>query len=184
MCGIWALLQSEPVLNQQLITSFNNIKNRGPDSSVLHIDRNYIAGFHRLAINDISVNGNQPFYYSNDKYNYVLMANGEIYNHKNLELEYNIHPTSKSDCAILLPLFIHLEEDFEQFNEVLRGEYAIVIIKQHKITNEIFYFVSTDPLSVRPMFYFVSIDYKNIGFSSILSGLSELSNNDERLDQA
>jgi asparagine synthase (glutamine-hydrolysing) len=183
MCGIWALLQSKPTLTQQIITSFNNVKNRGPDSSVIHIDRNYIAGFHRLAINDISVSGNQPFYYSNAEYNYVLMTNGEIYNHKDLESKYNIQTSSRSDCAVLLPLFIHLEEDFEEFNKELRGEYAILIIKQNKISNEIFYFVSTDPLSVRPLFYFFSKESNKIGFSSILSGLSQLSNNVERLDQ-
>jgi len=154
MCGIWALLQSKPTLTQEIITSFNNVKNRGPDSSIIHIDRNYIAGFHRLAINDVSVNGNQPFYYSNAEYNYVLMANGEIYNHKDLESKYNIQITSRSDCAVLLPLFIILEEDFEELNKELRGEYSIVIIKQHKISNEISYFVSTDPLSVRPLFYY------------------------------
>lgn len=189
MCGIWALLQKSPVLTKELIVAFNNIKNRGPDSSVIHIDRNYMAGFHRLAINDISVNGNQPFYYSNVEYNYVLMANGEIYNHKLLESKYNIHPNSKSDCAVLLPLFIHLEEDFELLNNELRGEYALLIIKQHKVTNELHYFASTDPLSVRPLFYFVnnnvnSFDEKPIvGFASLLSGLSDLSNNVCRLDQ-
>jgi asparagine synthetase B (glutamine-hydrolysing) len=106
------------------------------------------------------------------------MANGEIYNHKDLESEYNIHPSSKSDCAVLLPLFILLEENFTLFNELLRGEYAILIIKQNKFTNEINYFASTDPLSVRPLFYCfgLSTNYKNIGFSSILSGLSNLSN--------
>ena len=183
MCGIWALLQQSPILTSQLVNAFNNVQKRGPDSSIIHIDRNYIAGFHRLAINDISVNGNQPFYHSNSEYNYVLMANGEIYNHKKLESKYEIHPNSKSDCAVLLPLFIHLNEDFEELNKELRGEYAILIIKQHKVTNEISYFVSTDSLSVRPMFYFINSDNKKIGFSSLLSGLSDLSNNVERLDQ-
>jgi len=183
MCGIWTLLQSKPTLTQEIITSFNNVKNRGPDSSIIHIDRNYISGFHRLAINDVSVNGNQPFYYSNLEYNYVLMANGEIYNHKELELKYNIQISSGSDCAVLLPLFIHLEEDFDKFNKELRGEYAILIIKQHKISDEILYFASTDPLSVRQLFYFFSKESNEIGFSSILSGLSQLSNNVERLNQ-
>ena len=189
MCGIWALLQQSPILTEKIITAFNSIKNRGPDSSVMHIDRNYIAGFHRLAINDISVNGNQPFYYSNEEYNYVLMANGEIYNHKILENKYNIKPNSRSDCAVLLPLFIHLNEDFEQLNNELRGEYALLIIKQHKVTNELYYFASTDPLSVRPLFYFVETydddvtKQFSIGFSSLLAGLSGLSNNVNRLQQ-
>jgi asparagine synthase (glutamine-hydrolysing) len=183
MCGIWALLQQSPVLTSKYLDSLNRVKNRGPDSSVIHIDRNYISCFHRLAINDISVSGNQPFYYSNAEYNYVLMANGEIYNHKELETKYNIHPNSHSDCAVLLPLFMHLEEDFEVLNNELRGEYAMLIIKQHKISNEIQYFASTDPLSVRPLFYFVDKENNTIGFSSLLGGLSDLSNEVERLDQ-
>ena len=181
MCGIWALLEKNPILTKSIVDSFNNVKNRGPDSSVIHIDRNYIAGFHRLAINDISVNGNQPFYYSNDEYNYVLMANGEIYNHENLKYEYGINCNSKSDCAILLPLFIKLNENFEQFNQLLRGEYAILILKQNKSTDELIYFASTDPLSVRPLFYFTHTNI--VGFSSILFGLSNLSNDIKRLDQ-
>ena len=183
MCGIWALLQQTPVLNENIIKSFNSIKNRGPDSSVIHIDQNYIVGFHRLAINDVSVNGNQPFYYSNTEYNYILMANGEIYNHKELENKYNIHHQSHSDCAVLLPLFVKLNEDFSDFNNELRGEYTILIIKQHKVTNELYYYVSTDPLSVRPLFYFIDDKDKKIGFSSILAGLSNMSNDVYRLDQ-
>jgi len=185
MCGFWGLIQQTPILNDINIRSFNSIKNRGPESSIICVSNNYIVGFHRLAINDISVNGNQPFYYSDDIYNYILMANGEIYNHNDLRERYNIITTSNSDCAILLPLFINLGENFELFNNELRGEYALLIIKQDKITNELYYYASTDPLSVRPLFYFNDNDnnINSIGFSSLLSGLSELSDKVYRLDQ-
>jgi len=186
MCGIWALIKSNPQLTQQIVDSFNKIKKRGPDSSTLHVDRNYIAGFHRLAINDLSVSGNQPFFSSCPDYNYILMANGEIYNHRELETKYDIKTNSSSDCAVLLPLFIKLKEDFDKFNNELRGEYAIVIFKQHKKTDQIEYFVSTDALSVRPIFYYIDyIENTNleIGFASLLGGLSELSDNVQRLDQ-
>ena len=108
MCGIWALLKSNPDLVLKYIQSFNTIKNRGPDSSIIHIDKNYIVGFHRLAINDLSVSGNQPFYYSTDTHNYILVSNGEIYNHLFLEEKYRINTESTSDCEVLLPLFIIL----------------------------------------------------------------------------
>ena len=42
MCGIWALLKSNPELRQVYIESFNKLKNRGPDTSILHLDKNYI----------------------------------------------------------------------------------------------------------------------------------------------
>ena len=182
MCGIWALLKSKPVLESKYINSINRIKNRGPDSTIIHVDNNYIVGFHRLAINDISVDGNQPFYYSTPTHNYILIANGEIYNHKELEQKYNILVESNSDCEILLELFIELKEDMNLFNCELRGEYSILIIKQNKKLDIIEYFASTDPLSVRPLFYYVNSNYE-VGFSSILGGLSDLSDNVYRLDQ-
>ena len=172
MCGIWALLKYKPELTQTIINSINNIKNRGPDSTTIHVDRNYIVGFHRLAINDLSLYGNQPFYYCLNGYNYILIANGEIYNHLELKKTYNITTHGSSDCSILLPLFIELEEDFKEFNNVLRGEYSIIIIKQHKYSNMIKYFVSTDPLSVRPLFYKVDIENYCINFSSLVCGLT------------
>ena len=141
MCGIWALLEYKPELSNKIINSYNNIKNRGPDSSLLHIDKNYIIGFHRLAINDLSVCGNQPFYYTNsileEQYNYILIINGEIYNHKELELIYDIKLDSKSDCALILPLFIKLNEDFNKLNNLLRGEYSMLILKQNKLKSYI-----------------------------------------------
>jgi asparagine synthase (glutamine-hydrolysing) len=183
MCGIWTLIKSNPKLTPLLVESFNKIKNRGPDSSVLYIDRNYIAGFHRLAINDLSISGNQPFYWTNLEYNYILMANGEIYNHCELESKYEIKTNSTSDCSMLLPLFIKLNEDFTKFNNIIRGEYSIVIIKQHKKLNLIEYFISTDPLSVRPIFYYIDSFNNELGFASLLGGLSSLSDNVKRLDQ-
>ena len=186
MCGIWALLKANPELSSVYIKSFNKLKNRGPDSSIIHLDKNYIIGFHRLAINDLSVDGNQPFYYSTPTHNYILIVNGEIYNHKFLETKYNILTDSTSDCEVILPLFIELKEDFKLLNNELRGEYSMLIIKQDKIINIIEYFASTDPLSVRPLFYYIN-DYitnsEEIGFSSILGGLSDLSTDIHRLDQ-
>ena len=181
MCGIWALLEYQPILNSKIINSYNNIKNRGPDSSLLHIDKNYIIGFHRLAINDLSVCGNQPFYLSSKDYNYILVINGEIYNYKELIKMYEININSTSDCAFVLPLFIKLNEDFKLLNNLLRGEYSMLILKQNKNNMELEYFISTDPLSVRPLFYYIS-NYK-VGISSLLNGLSDYSNDVNRLNQ-
>ena len=181
MCGIWALLEYQPKLSNKIINSYNNIKNRGPDSSSLHVDKNYIIGFHRLAINDLSVCGNQPFYLSNEDYNYILVINGEIYNYKELINVYEIKINSASDCAFILPLFIKLNEDFKLLNNLLRGEYSMLLLKQNKNNMELEYFMSTDPLSVRPLFYYIS-NYK-IGISSLLNGLSDYSNNVNRLNQ-
>jgi asparagine synthase (glutamine-hydrolysing) len=181
MCGIWALLKSNIELNHIILDSINMVSKRGPDSTNIHIENNYITCFHRLAINDLSICGNQPFYYSTNDYNYILMCNGEIYNHKILEKDYNIQTLSSSDCAVLLQLFIKLNEDFYMFNNLLRGEYAIIILKQNKKSNNIDFFASVDPLSIRPLFYYR--DNNEVGFSSILGGLSKLSDKVDRLNQ-
>jgi asparagine synthetase B (glutamine-hydrolysing) len=58
-----------------------------------------------------------------------LIANGEIYNHKELREKYKLNIDSRSDCAVILPLFMALNEDFETLNKELIGEYAIFITK-------------------------------------------------------
>lgn len=180
MCGIFAILKANPEL-KQYIDSFNTIQKRGPDFSTLTVNdsNNYVIGFHRLAINDLSSNGNQPFVIYINNIKYTLICNGEIYNHKDLEEQYDIKTDSTSDCAVLLPLFIKLNEDFVLFNRLLRGEYALTIIKES--IDSLSYFISTDPLSVRPLFYY--IDEYEVGVSSLLSGLSSLSKSVKRLDQ-
>lgn len=182
MCGTWAVLMKNPTLTNKYLNLFNNVKNRGPDNSYIHVDKNYIIGFHRLSINDLSIFGNQPFFYSDKIYNYILIINGEIYNYKDLIKIYDLDIQSNSDCAVILPLFIKINQDFKLLNNLLRGEYSMLLIKQNISDLKIEYFISTDPLSVRPIFYFISLDFR-IGISSILNGLNTLSNNIIRLDQ-
>jgi asparagine synthetase B (glutamine-hydrolysing) len=94
MCGIWGILSLDKLANNNYFDHFNKIKYRGPDRSIFITNPNYIVGFHRLAIMDTSINGDQPFTYS---YNYqtnsgdnmlrtiYVIINGEIYNWKKLK---------------------------------------------------------------------------------------------------
>lgn len=88
------------------------MKPRGPDHSIIHLNASSIIGFHRLAINDLSSKGEQPFCVFTPTYKYTVIANGEIYNHEQLRKEYGLEVDSGSDCAVILPLFIKLGEDF------------------------------------------------------------------------
>lgn len=127
MCGIWGLLSLKAIQYDEalLYAKFNTIKSRGPDRSVFVTNPNYIVGFHRLAIMDPSVQGDQPFsfsyYYtgSNNSYKYLrtiyVCVNGEIYNWEKLKSDYDIeescnkynyHYRSNSDCEVLLPMFL------------------------------------------------------------------------------
>ena len=86
MCGIFLYISNSEFKQQQieLITKeAMKIKSRGPDNTVTRIVNNNFIMFHRLKINDISDNGNQPIIHPND-YNLILICNGEIYNHKSL----------------------------------------------------------------------------------------------------
>ena len=83
MCGIFCHIGNN-YETQKLHENFDKMKTRGPDYNILKCINNVYLGFHRLAINDLSSQGNQPFH-SNGVY---LICNGEIYNHNFLKENY------------------------------------------------------------------------------------------------
>lgn len=141
MCGILAILSNNRKNIVQILESFNELQNRGPDSGSLVIRNEDILGFRRLAIVDQSIKGEQPF--STDKSR--LLCNGEIYNHKELREKNFIKCSSTSDCECI----IHLHEmyGFKKMLSKLHGVYAIILI-----SDDIVYF-ARDPIGVRPLFY-------------------------------
>src|SRR4051794_6809569 len=81
MCGIIGTYSFRRVKPDIAYTQWclQTMQHRGPDANqIWHNNENYIAGFVRLAIRDLSANGNQPML-SDDK-NFCLSFNGEIYN--------------------------------------------------------------------------------------------------------
>ena len=82
MCGIFSLLNYDGIVDHKLIeTAFEKGKGRGPEFSTIEkVSINAIFGFHRLAINGINTNSNQPIIIDNIN----LIANGEIYNYREL----------------------------------------------------------------------------------------------------
>jgi len=82
MCGIFSLLNNEGCYTPEEITeSFMKGQKRGPEFSELkEIDNNLLFGFHRLAINGLNSNANQPMAIDG----ITLICNGEIYNYKKL----------------------------------------------------------------------------------------------------
>lgn len=91
MCGFTGYLTSgqldqsnSPKIIREMT---NSLYHRGPDSEGFWSDSSdgISLGFRRLAILDTSSNGNQPMQSSNGQY--VLVFNGEIYNHLDLRKE-------------------------------------------------------------------------------------------------
>lgn len=180
MCGIWAII-NRCKLTPEKLAGFEKVKPRGPDHSIIHLNSSSIIGFHRLAINDLSSKGEQPFCVFTNDYKYTVITNGEIYNHEELRATHSLDIDSKCDCAVILPLFMKLGDNFEELNHQLHGEYAIFITREDTKTGVIDYFLATDPLSVRPVFYY-STEHE-FGISSLLAGLSDFSQEVIRLDQ-
>ena len=105
MCGILYYLKSNnsDISLDQIKDSIKNLSLRGPDNSqIVEIDDKNIMGFTRLAINDLSENGNQPLIIDNT---YYLICNGEIYNHKKLSETYDFNCKSNSDCEVIIHLY-------------------------------------------------------------------------------
>ena len=92
MCGFCGFINFESKNNEQLNISnlhkmLDSIKFRGPDKTgSWHYKNKIFMGHNRLSILDLSERGSQPMISQN--YRYVLIYNGEIYNH--LELRKHI----------------------------------------------------------------------------------------------
>ena len=161
MCGIFAAhLQNKQIGIDKLVEAYKMLSNRGPDSGVLNMYNNIILGFRRLAIMDISVEGDQPFIFNNAK----LICNGEIYNHNYLKNSYEIQCKSTSDCECILPLFFKV--GFEKLVSLLNGDFALVLVYNNKI------YFARDRVGVRPLFYGITHDDNFVlaSYARVLTG--------------
>lgn len=91
MCGISGVWNSQQLELSSLIQKMNqSLTHRGPNSNGQWISETDNLGFGhtRLAIIDTSENGNQPMHSSSHRF--VIVFNGEIYNHLDLREEINL----------------------------------------------------------------------------------------------
>ena len=144
MCGIYWFLANNSKTDKSVINeSFNKGVGRGPDFTKLVEYKKNIIGFHRLSINDLSEEGNQPFFIDSC----ILICNGEIYNYKELIEKYDFEVNSNSDCEVIIHLYKKLGIH-GMLNE-LDGVFAFVLYDQ--IEDQVI--VARDVYGVRPMFY-------------------------------
>ena len=126
MCGIFTLLNSDgstDVLPLRYIEEqFKKGVKRGPEySSLQHVMINTLFGFHRLAINGLNPESNQPLQYND----VVLICNGEIYNYKELYEMMGVKPISESDCEVIIHLYI--KYGIDQTLQMLDGVFAFAL---------------------------------------------------------
>lgn len=177
MCGIF-FYKGENVLaiTDQLIKASNTIKPRGPEKTSIIYTDNYFIAFHRLSINNVSNECNQPFIYHHDNFTYYVMCNGEIYNWKRLIVTYHLNSTQiKNDCSVIFSLFESLKFNITKLCNALQGEFAFCIVQIDNTTDKVSQVWSgTDLCSVRPLFYYYNPDTKSYILSSLLAGITSL----------
>lgn len=97
MCGI---LGGINIGNDLLIKGLSYIRHRGPDDFGTFTYQNISLLHTRLSILDFE-NGKQPF----KRNQYIIIYNGEIYNHKHLRKKFSLKCHTNSDTETLLALY-------------------------------------------------------------------------------
>jgi asparagine synthase (glutamine-hydrolysing) len=144
MCGIVGGIGLN-TWDEKKILSF--IAHRGPDSNGFYKDDHFFIGHTRLSIQDLSENGNQPMFSSDGRY--VIVFNGEIYNHLEIREQFKneFHFRSTGDTETVLYAFIKYGPDFLK---KLNGIFALAIydIQEKEI------FIARDQFGVKPLYFY------------------------------
>lgn len=175
MCGIWCLLNRGKIDDITCMTYIYKLFKRGPDRTSNYLFEKYVLGFTRLAINDLSSSGNQPFCFYEYNRKVYLLCNGEIYNYSNLKQKYDFATVSTSDCEIIYHLMKHHDYDISKVIKELDGEFAFVMVIDDGQNYS--YIAARDRIGVRPLFF--GSTGSGLVFSSLLDGISGLSDKAE-----
>ena len=162
MCAVAGVVNyqtlNEPNLASHLLRS---LKHRGPDEQNSLVCGNLLLAHTRLSIQDIAL-GSQPFIVDD----YILIFNGQIYNHLDLRKQYLSHISfrTQSDTETLLYLYIALGE---KMFALLDGMFAFVIF--NKTNNTLF--MAVDKSGKKPFYYY--LDKQIFFFASELNAIKE-----------
>ena len=165
MCGISGVVGRHENVPPTLLA------HRGPDgySSQWLTLGNRPAVFHhsRLAIVDLTDNGNQPMETPDGRF--VMVFNGEIYNHQALRAECEAqghHFSSRMDGEVILHLW---EMEGAKCLSRLNGIFAVAIADT--LTGDVV--IARDPIGVKPLAYCFGAD-GSLTFASEPTALAEL----------
>ncbi|NQV43727.1 MAG: asparagine synthase (glutamine-hydrolyzing) [Rhodospirillales bacterium] len=148
MCGIAGISMmdgSRP--DDALLDRLSNaLVHRGPDGQGRHVRAGAGLLQVRLAIIDLE-SGDQPIYGPGGADGPALVANGEIYNYRELRQSLkDCHFKTQSDCEPPLHLYMQHGLDFVRH---LRGMYAIAI--DDPVHDRIV--LARDPFGIKPLYY-------------------------------
>ncbi|KAG2522065.1 hypothetical protein JM18_005695 [Phytophthora kernoviae] len=171
MCGIVAILRSmmpETELRQAALEAGKSIQHRGPDWNGIRVfaERGIAIEHERLAIIDPE-SGAQPLVSNDPEGNITCSVNGEIYNYKELAqtLKTPYKFMTKSDCEIIIPLYLEHGPDFVH---LLRGMFSFVLYDHRKD----FFLAARDHMGITPMYYGYGAD-GSVWFASEMKALQQ-----------
>lgn len=167
MCGFAGVMsRNKTMLGSNLITNMtNSISYRGPDDSGFwdNASSGIALGHRRLSILDLSKAGHQPMHLASGRY--VIVFNGEIYNHKKIRVRLEGHSwMGNSDTETLL---VAIERwGISKAIEFCVGMFAFAI--WDNLERELI--LGRDRLGEKPLYY----GWQGIGESSCFLFGSEL----------
>lgn len=145
MCGIGGAVNARGGDGLAWVDHINRLQaHRGPDDAV-GVDLGSTAlGNTRLAIQDPTPDGNQPFRSSDGRF--VAVFNGEIYNYRELTTKYGLKLTTQCDGAVIPEMWSRIGSAcLREF----RGMYAIAVAdtQTSRIT------IARDQLGIKPLYW-------------------------------
>ncbi len=151
MCGLGgvARLGAMPLTPEDktaLARMIQTLEHRGPDDTEVELRDSVGLAFTRLSLVGVD-SGRQPM--TNGDGSIALMANGEVYNHRDLAAALpGFRPRTRSDCEVLVPLY---EEHGTRFLDDVRGILAVALhdARRHRLV------LAVDPFANKPMFWSV-----------------------------
>jgi len=177
MCSIFGILRLNniPVTVSELYTGVQLLRHRGPDVQTQWLNADHTVGLAhaRLSIIDLSENGNQPFF-STDQ-SVTTITNGEIYNFKALKQSLEktgLQFRSQNDCELIPALY---QTYGVQLFEYLDGMFATAIWDEAKRT----LVLGRDPFGKKPLFYLYQPTQQLVFASELKALLPFLSQQDE-----
>lgn len=167
MCGLFAIFAKNlgGRASCHIDTYLKKQAWRGPDHCGIWTDDQHRAylGHNRLIILDDSYLANMPMV--SDCQRFVLIYNGEIYNHMDIRRRFRLSCKTHSDSETLLYLYAKIGDDCVNY---LEGMFAFVIYDQ--LSGH--YFAARDQLGIKPLFY--SENSQEAVFGSEAAVISEM----------
>lgn len=148
MCGFAGYIDRRGVDEEVLCRMIDRLVHRGPDAQNTWCDSERGVGFvhARLAIQDLSAEGNQPMISPSGRY--VIVFNGEIYNH--LDIRKEVEPVSwrgHSDTETLLAAFDRWGVNTTLKKSIGMFAFAVWDAKERKLV------LGRDRFGEKPLYY-------------------------------